>query len=605
MKWVKLHIVLWLIMPVLAFAQAVDYPVDLAQLQSCEVGNFKEINTDNLEFSPTFYNDGIIYVASKPRGKNYDKKIKESFFDLKYYDLLEKSESKDFYEKGINDLHHFGPCAFNPHAKEIFYSENYTDKKGSDGRYHMKLLRAVYQDDEWKIIDDFPFNSSEYSIFHPAISADGQTLVFASNMPGGYGKMDLYSISKDEHGWSLPENLGPEINSVTNDWFPTFYQDDFLFYSSELKEGLGGLDIYVCKNIDGAWQFPQNLGKPINSASDDLGFALSADATFGFFSSDRRGGIGKDDIYEVQFPQPMSFPVINELVINEVVKQPEIMAPIVEVEEKLDVQFLVLDDSSMKALQGASLSFTPLLSDDTTNAQDYREKYIAKDPQSGNIKLLVTPSPILLSQKETILTQQSGKVNRALVSNQLYLVEVIKDGYADQQSIIDVDAIKKDPAIFLSLKKVLPPKPTVVKAPVTPKPEVKLIEPTTLEVPAVVGELLVFENVLYDYNAATIKKGGTRELEELASYMKRYPQLEVELSAHTDAIGSAPYNLQLSQRRADKAREFLIEQGVEGFRVIAKGYGEQVIRNHCVEGVICTDDEHAYNRRTELKIIKK
>lgn len=606
----SLHIILWLSIPLLLSAQDQEYPVDLEQLQSCEITNVKEINTPYLEFSPTFYNDGIIYVASKPKGKKFDKKIKESFFDLKYYDFKTENASKDFYEKGVNDLHHFGPCAFNTHDKEIFYSVNYTDKKGADGRYHMKLLSTVYEEDGWKTKDDFPFNSHEYSIFHPAISADGQTLVFASNMPGGYGKMDLYSIQKsDNGGWTLPVNLGPEINSEANDWFPNFHKNEFLFYSSDADGGLGGLDIYICKRIDDSWKYPQNLEQPVNSKMDDIGFALSPDGSFGFFSSNRNGGKGKDDIYKFQFPQPMSFPEIEKVV------QEAQLASSIEINSEVDIQFLVLDNSSKKPLSKAELSITPLLPDDLEEAAEYREKYIEKDKQTGKLKLLAPPNPALLAQKANMFTEQNGVLDLPLKKDQLYLVELSFVGYENEQSIIDVSTLENDPSVLLSLTKKRVTKPIAVNTlsqatretprstskPVTaPKPADEVIK-----IPEAIGDLIVFENLLYEYNKASIKKGGAKELVALAEYMNKYPQLEVELSSHTDAIGSAPYNLQLSQKRAEFAKDFLVERGIAPNRITAKGYGERVIRNHCVEGVICTDDEHAYNRRTELKITKR
>lgn len=589
--------------------QHIDYPVDFELLKSAEITNFAEVNTENLEFSPTLYNDGVIYVASKPRGK----KKQQITYDLKYYDLVKKNESTDFYEKDINDLHHFGPCAYDPNGKEIFFSENYTDKKGSDGRYHMKLIRAVYRNNDWEIIDDFPFNSHEYSILHPAISKDGKTLVFASKMPGGYGGMDLYSITKTENGWSLPINLGPEINSESNDVFPTFYGNDHIFYSSDGGKGLGGLDIFVCKYIDDEWRFPQSLGEPVNSKLDDIGFALSADASYGFFSSNRMGGLGQDDIYKFELAQPMVFDDLQALSVSQAVLEKEDLNTEVKIVESKEFQFLILDDDSNSAINSAMLSYTPLLSEEQKYSEGFKSKFIQKDQVTGKLKLLSTPNPSLLASKESLMSDLSGKVNVKLAKDQVYLVEISKSGFKNERTIIDVSEMMNESAMFISMSKVelKTANPTTTKT-AKPVPAITNRETDTnsetntkLKVPSIVGELLVFENLLYNYNEATIKSGGTRELLELADYMQKYPQLEVELSAHTDAIGSAPYNLNLSQKRAEVAKQFLVDQGIDGSRVVAKGYGERVIRNHCVEGVICTDDEHAYNRRTELKITKK
>jgi len=600
-------------------SQVVDYPVDLELLKGADVTNYSPINTEGLEFSPTFYNDGIIYVASRPRTKKKKNKEQQFTFDLKYYDLKNGSKVKDFYEKDINDLHHFGPCAFNPIGKEIFYSENYTDKKGADGRYHMKLIRAVYQNDDWEVIDDFPFNSHEYSIFHPAISKDGMTMIFASNMPGGYGKMDLYSISKTGNSWGLPVNLGPEVNSVSNDWFPTFHENDYIFYSSDSQGGLGGLDIFVCKYIEGEWRFPQNLDSPVNSKKDDIGFALSADASYGFFSSNRAGGVGEDDIYKFELTQPLVFDDLQNFTLAQ--EEKEVVEVITEEVKpaaivKSNFQYLVLDNNSKSAIRDAEINFTPMLSQEQMSDKDFKEKNLVKDRKTGKLKWLSSPNPTLLASKESTRSDVSGKANINLQQGQLYLVEVIKDGYNSDRSIIDVDELMNQAAIFINLNKreIIAPSNAKPVAVVNTADNTGTNSSTaknsdesnpTLKIPDSIGDLLVFENVLYDYNEATIRKGGTKELQELADYMKKYPQLEVELSSHTDAIGSALYNLNLSQKRAEVAKQFLVDQGIAPYRIVAKGYGELVIRNHCVEGVICTDDEHAYNRRTELKITKK
>ena len=614
-----IHIIMFTYCAVNLIGQAIDYPVDLELLKTAEITNFKEVNTENLEFSPTLYNDGVIYVASSSSTKKRKRKPKRITFDLKYFDLEKQSEATDFYEKDINDLHHFGPCAFNPIAKEIFYSENYKDKKGSNGRYSMKLIRAVYKNNSWHTIDDFPFNSHEYSILHPAISRDGKTLIFVSNMPGGYGGMDLYSITKLDNGWSIPVNLGPEINSESNDVFPTFYGDDHIFFSSDAKDGLGGLDIFVCKYIDGGWRYPQNLGTPVNSVSDDIGFALSADASSGFFSSNRAGGLGEDDIYRFQLSQPLVFEDLQMLSVSRAVE--EASSPIVKERslEKKSFQFLILDKNSNRAISNAEISYTPLLSEMQLLDSNFKEKHLQVDEKTGKQKWLSTPNPSLLASKESKLSDRSGKANIQLDLGQLYLVEVVQAGFENEISIVDVSELMNQSAMFINMKKkkikqvakptqVITSNPSDVENKRIRTPKRKNDAPSavsTLKMPTIVGELLVFENLLYDYNKATIKKGGTKELKELAIYMKRFPQLEVELSAHTDAIGSGLYNLNLSQKRAEFAKQFLVEQGVEGYRIVAKGYGEQVVRNHCVEGVICTDDEHAYNRRTELKITKK
>ena len=132
---------------------------------------------------------------------------------------------------------------------------------------------------------------------HPALSADGKTLVFASDMEGGFGGMDLY-ISRFENGnWTKPENLGTEINTPFNEVFPAYSPAGNLYFSTSGHKGLGGLDVYVTRFENGAWQNPQNMLAPINSSYDDFGISFDREERRGFFSSNRKEGIGKDDIF--------------------------------------------------------------------------------------------------------------------------------------------------------------------------------------------------------------------------------------------------------------------------------------------------------------------
>ena len=122
--------------------------------------------------------------------------------------------------------------------------------------------------------------------------------------------------------------------------------------------------------------------------------------------------------------------------------------------------------------------------------------------------------------------------------------------------------------------------------------------------PLAEGVVIVLDNIYYDFNQAVIRKGQARDLEALASLMKQYPEMEIELGAHTDSRGSADYNLELSKQRAEAAKFFLVSKGIDPNRVMTKGYGESIPRNGCVDGVNCTESEYQFNRRTEVKVLK-
>ena len=118
------------------------------------------------------------------------------------------------------------------------------------------------------------------------------------------------------------------------------------------------------------------------------------------------------------------------------------------------------------------------------------------------------------------------------------------------------------------------------------------------------GSVIVLENIYYDFNKYIIRRGAASDLDALAQLMKQYPSMEIEMIAHTDSRGTEQYNLDLSLKRAESARNYLVQKGVQENRIRAFGYGESQIRNHCTDGVECSDEEHQYNRRTEVKVIR-
>ena len=137
---------------------------------------------------------------------------------------------------------------------------------------------------------------------HPSLNYDGSRLFFTSNMPGGYGKMDIYFVDWDGTKWSDPINLGPEVNTSGNEVFPYIHDNGALFFSSTGLRGLGGLDVYMIDLSGSEWGKVINLGQPFNSKYDDFGLILDKESTRGFFSSNRNGGSGKDDIYAFEAP---------------------------------------------------------------------------------------------------------------------------------------------------------------------------------------------------------------------------------------------------------------------------------------------------------------
>ena len=163
----------------------------------------------------------------------------------------------------------------------------------------MKIYKAEFVNEKWTNIVALPFTSDNFSTAHPALSFDEKTLYFASDMPGTLGQSDLFKVQIHEDGtFGKPENLGNKINTEGRETFP-FVNEKELYFASDGHLGLGGLDVFVAKiDENGSFGMIKNIGSPLNSSKDDFGFFMNSETRTGYFTSNRNGGKGNDDIYQ-------------------------------------------------------------------------------------------------------------------------------------------------------------------------------------------------------------------------------------------------------------------------------------------------------------------
>lgn len=268
-----------------------------------EVKLLKGINTGKSEFGAVPYGSGIVYIAEqKPDLVNFDQADEQGhpYLDLYQAQLKDSAavESKPFPGK-INTAYHDGPAAFNAGFTRLYLTRaGHRIKPANKGFVNRSKLYIYTKNDKgWSKPASFKYNSDAYSVWHATVSADEQILFFASDMPGGYGGSDLYMCRRDGNDWAAPQNLGPLVNSEADDCFPYFRSDGTLFFSSQRSGGCGGLDIYSTNMASGAWQAAMHEPAGLNSGSDDFGIVFTG-ASSGYFSSNRAGGKGGDDIYE-------------------------------------------------------------------------------------------------------------------------------------------------------------------------------------------------------------------------------------------------------------------------------------------------------------------
>lgn len=295
----------------------------LKQIEACEKSGFfledegiykislVNINSKKADFAPSFYKNGIVF-ASEEYGKSRKiyKRKNAPFLDLFYAE--QKGDNPALFSipqalRGdINTVYHESSATFTNKNKTVLFTRNnyYNGKANFIDKSKIKLLNlqifmsSLNENGEWGKSILLPFISQEYSLGHPTLSPDGKTLYFISDMPGSYGGTDIYSCTKNGDKWERPQNLGPSVNTEGNEMFPYISSDGILYFSSDGLPGLGGLDVFASRQLtNGNWAKPENLRYPINTNSDDFGFIFDSKREIGYFSSNRPGGQGDDDIY--------------------------------------------------------------------------------------------------------------------------------------------------------------------------------------------------------------------------------------------------------------------------------------------------------------------
>jgi outer membrane protein OmpA-like peptidoglycan-associated protein/Tol biopolymer transport system component len=291
-----------------------------------------ELNSTNSDFGGTLQ-DGKLYITTS-RNDNRKKYgwNEEPFLDIYTYTLASDGtyQGETLLDETINTKYHEGIVSFTPDGKTMFFSresffENIYEKDSlSNTKYSvLHLFKTQKSGNSFSKVKALSINSPNYSIKNPSISADGSTIYFASDMPGGFGKFDIYKATLDANGnVGTPVNLGQKVNTEGQEMFPYISSNNTLYFSSTGHLGLGGMDVFYTKEIDGKVAPIRNVGIPINSNGDDFAFRMNEDTGEGFVSSNREGGKGSDDIYAIKKLQPLCDVLIVGTVLDDKTGEP-------------------------------------------------------------------------------------------------------------------------------------------------------------------------------------------------------------------------------------------------------------------------------------------
>lgn len=527
--------------------------VDTLVAKRMLIQNEVDVNTANSEFCPTSYfgNLGITYTEQDADGvPNYN---------IGYLNFSDPdSIALTSFGGDINTDMHEGPFVVDEGDSILYVTRVRTVLHERTQRKRSLRQIVAFDLKSNTPAQVLPINDNLHHVCHPTLSNDGNTMVFSADYDDQ--GMDLYVVNRINGTWQEPTRLSTSINTSSNEFFPTLYSKDTLFFSSDRT---GNIDLYVStRQVDG-WTIAQRLPEPFNSPSDDLGMYIKKGGKQGYVSSNRSGGQGADDIYRWESSESIFY-------------DPERYLKSIKVTAMRKLGFT--------PVHGAAIQLYPL---------DLKDENVVLDliqGTTGDGELLLKLKPASLSPERRVVSDASGEAVVNYHSATTYLAVVSAEGMNDYSFLLRGEMDDVTALLNPAQKKVERKEPV-------PTPEVRI--------PTSKGDVVVYENIYYDYNSSNIRDGAAKELDALAEVMKQRPTMVIQLSAHTDSRGPEAYNQQLSEKRALSAKIYLIKKGVEKERVYSVGYGESRLRNHCKNGVQCSEDEHRYNRRTEVLVIEE
>ena len=480
--------------------------------------NALRLNTPGGEFfSPAFYKYGIVFLSDQ----NY-KGLSKSVSDgtgRRYLDLFfaKKTDRGNWMDAeplrgDVNGRFNEGPVVFSEDFNTMYFTRNnYLSNKAEKNKRNinvLKIFKAEAIDGTWKLKEEMKIGDPDFSVGHPAISRDGNTIYFVSDMPWGYGGTDIYSATKQGENWSQPVNLGANINSDGNEMFPFIWNDSTIYFASDGLSGMGGLDVFESHLENGVWSKAVNLGSPINTPQDDFGYIADSSGLHGYFSSARNGIL--DKIYSFSKNAP---DLILRLKVQDNVEHKPVSGVAITIQRQGARDTIVYTNSN------GTIAVKAVTSKQYCFSLDHRDYYFATDTISTQGKQF----------SET--TEQTIELQKVQLSKSF-----IWDGIAFK---------KKD---WL-------PQPTCGPA-----------------------------------------------MEKLVAMLKQNSRLVIEIGSYTDSRGADPDNIKLTQHRADIVAQYLITHGIKADRITAKGYGEAKLLNHCINGLLCIEEEHETNNRIEITV---
>jgi len=410
-----------------------------------EVTNVAEINTEYADFGMVPFKNGYVFTSDRTQRELLSNNSKYGWTGNPYLKLYLLNDGISLASaipvSDLNDKYHNGPGTYDLKHNVFFFTRTkmvrVTRKNNNndptswiekidlpDYENRLEIYMARNVDGKWGSVEPFQYNRPEqYSVGHPAISPDGNTLYFVSDKPDGFGGTDLYSCERNANGtWKQPQNLGKTINSEGKEMFPFVDKDGTLYFSSDRSDGMGGLDIFKSVGKNNSWSNPENLKSPINTSKDDFSIYFTETGTTGFLSSNRYGGKGNDDIYSFKQEVPTRLILV---VIPKESDENNNLIPLEGVSIAIDNTTQKITEENIKAING-----TYFISANCDNG------YEISGVKEGYFKKSKTVETKCVTRNDTVyvdLVLEKIKINAPIVLKNIY--------YDFDKSLIRTDAM--------------------------------------------------------------------------------------------------------------------------------------------------------------------
>lgn len=563
------------------------------------------INSVHSDFGPAYYKKGLVFVSSRDQDLFIKRESLASLTEdeamLNLFHATKQSENTfgpvKFFGGNKISVYHDGPIAFyNNFTKAAFTRNSHLHVKiGEKSRMNLHLFFAdVSPSGSLSNIKPFVYNFENYSSAHASFSRDGNLMFFSSDMPQGMGGSDIYYCVNKNGEWGEPINAGPNVNTPGEELYPFIFNDSTLYFSSTGHGGFGGLDNFVSFKRNGKFRRAYNLGYSLNTAYDDFSMVTDSTGRVGYMASNRSDGKGLDDIYFFVSSRFFAIGQTRELGnLSNIITGASIMVRdakgnLVDSTRSDEDGYFNLDlpldhDFSISAAKegydmlqdvgystrgrylGVDSLFFPLWK---------HTLYVKGKVYSNETNSLLPGATVLLENQtenkmDSVVVGDDGQYSFLVFPNKKYHIHVRKSGYIPDGFDVSTKDLYKG----------------------------ELLNDVVLE-----QVYIEKDTIHFGYNKFDVTAESAKLMERILRTLKKYPGTTLMIRAHADSRGAASYNEFLSNERAQALTKYFVEKGIDKKRINAKGFGETLLLNRCRDGVNCTEQEHAVNRRAEVKV---